>query len=861
MTQAMMSAHSGAPSGAGAHGLTQDEAAARLRAEGYNELPRQGQRTFVRIIFDVLREPMLAMLIGAGLIYMALGDLQEALILVAFAGLSIMITVVQETRTERAVEALRDLTSPRALVVRDGLRTRIAGRDVVRGDLVALAEGDRVPADGWILENDGLHLDESLLTGESVPVRKRSAQAGAPLVTARPGGDDLPFVYSGALVVRGAGLCVVTATGLASEIGRIGRVLSTLETETPRLKRQTRKLVLWFAAIGAGASLLVTLLYGLFRGSWLDAALAGIALGMSMLPEEFPVVLTIFMAMGAMRMSRERVLTRRAAAIEALGAATILCTDKTGTLTQNRMRIAELRLPDGRVLMNDGTAELVPQDAFHHLAELGILASAQQPLDPMEVAFHDLGDALAAGTVRARQATGWTLERHYPLDPALLAMSHVWGNGDDGRLIATKGAPEAIAGLCGMAGEARAALKAMTDAMAEKGLRVLGVAEARWTDAALPNSQRGFSFSFKGLVGLADPLRASVPDAVRQCRNAGIRTIMMTGDYPQTARAIAREAGLEVHDVLTGDELAAMDEAALMRRIGSISVCARIMPEQKLRLVEALKASGETVAMTGDGVNDAPSLKAAHIGIAMGGRGTDVAREASDIVLLDDDFGSIVKAVKTGRRIYDNLRKAMGFIVAVHIPIAGLALLPLLTGMPLLLGPIHIAFLEMIIDPVCALAFEAETEERDVMHRPARQPDTPLLSRRLLGWAVVQGGVVLAVTAGLTLAHWTTGPTADGLRSVAFLALVMGIATLILVNRRFSASVLSALRKGNGTLGAVLAIVAVILVATQLVPQLAGIFSFAKLAPGPLLAIAGASVLTLVLLERLKPLWSRQLMA
>ena len=498
-------------------GLSVAEAARRLEREGPNELPRQGGRTFAAIVLDVVREPMLALLIGAGLVYLALGDFHEALILVAFAGLSIIITVVQETRTERALEALRDLTSPRALVIRDGLRTRIAGRDVVRGDLVVLGEGDRVPADGWLVRNEGLHLDESLLTGESVPVRKTACGPDGPTAAARPGGDDLPFVYSGSLVVRGTGLCVVMATGAASEIGRIGQALSTLETEAPRLRQQTRRLVVWFAAIGGGASLLAVLLYGLLRGSWLEATLAGIALGMSMLPEEFPVVLTIFMAMGAMRMSRERVLTRRAAAIETLGSATVLCTDKTGTLTQNRMRIAELHLPDGRILEHDDTAGFQLEDDFHLLTQFGILASAEQAVDPMEVAFHEFGDTHAGETIRSHQQAGWTLRHHYPLDPQLLAMSHVWANDRSvgERIVATKGAPEAIAELCGMPAPDRDRLKAAADAMAAKGLRVLGVAEARWSQADLPETQREFAFMFRGLVGLADPLRASVPDAVR----------------------------------------------------------------------------------------------------------------------------------------------------------------------------------------------------------------------------------------------------------------------------------------------------------------------------------------------------------
>lgn len=846
----------------GPTGLTATEAQRRLAAEGPNELARQSRRPVWRIVGEVLREPMLALLLGASLIYLALGDIHEALILAAFAVLSIVITVVQESRTERALEALRDLTSPRALVIRDGQRQRIAGREVVRGDLLILAEGDRVPADLWLSQSNGLQVDESLLTGESAPVAKRAGDRRTDSSVTMPGGDNLPFAFSGTLVVGGDGVGIVMATGAASQIGRIGAMLSGLEPEAPHLRRQTRKLVLGFATAGAAVSLLVVLLYGLTRGSWLEATLAGIALGMSMLPEEFPVVLTVFMAMGAMRMSRERVLTRRAAAIETLGSATVLCTDKTGTLTQNRMQIAELRLPDGSARAIDaGTAQSL-EDDFSLLVELGVLASAQQAVDPMELAFHALRED-SSGAQRGPTGSGWTIERHYPLAPDLLARSHVWTSGLDGdsRVVATKGAPEAIADLCGLAEPERQAMHRAVDEMANRGLRVLGIAEARWPGGDLPASARGFAFAFRGLVGLADPLRPSVVEAVRQCREAGIRIVMITGDYPATARAIAAQAGIDGAQMLTGEDLARLDDPALAEHIAAVNVFARIMPEQKLRLVEALKTAGEVVAMTGDGVNDAPSLKAAHIGIAMGGRGTDVAREASSLVLLDDDFGSIVAAIRMGRRIYDNLRKAMGFIVAVHIPIAGLALLPLLTGMPLLLGPVHIAFLEMIVDPVCSVVFEAEAEERDTMKRPPRKSQSALFSRGLVLWSLVQGLLVLVMASGLTLWFWQTGLPAEQLRAAAFIALVLGIVGLIAVNRRFGGAAATGALQPNRVLIAILAAVTTMLAATQLVPGIANLFGFGRVAGSELLAIALAGLAALIILQAIKPLWRKWLLA
>ncbi len=828
-------------------GLTSAQARARLEAEGRNEPPAADRRTPLKIMLEVLREPMLALLLASGLLYLAIGDLKEALILLAFAMISIVITIVQETRTERVLEALRNLSSPRALVIRDGERLRIAGVEVARGDLLVLEEGERAPADALLLQSHDLMADESLLTGESAPVRKRVADDGAPAGPSRPGGEDQPHIYSGSLIVRGSALARVTQTGPRTVLGGVGRSLAALEREPPRLQAQTKRMVLLFSVAGVSFSLLTVLLYGHTRGDWLQAALAGIAIGMSMLPSELPVVLAVFMAMGAWRISKAGVLTRRAAAIETLGAATVLCADKTGTLTENRMTIVELRLADGGALrLGPGGEEGVAAD-FHGLAHTGLLASARHPVDPMERAFHKLFPEGGAGQ------GGDELIHRFGLRPDLLAVTHVWAlNGDDALTVAAKGAPEAIAELCGLDGAAHARMRADADAMAREGLRVLGVARAIWRGGDLPGSPRGFAVDYLGLAGRADPLRAGVREAVAQCQQAGVRVMMITGDYPVTAAAIASEAGIGAGAIITGEELAGMDEAALAARLPQTHVFARIMPEQKLRIVEALKGQGEVVAMTGDGVNDAPSLKAAHIGVAMGGRGSDVAREAASIVLLEDDFSAIVAAIRLGRRIYDNLRKAVCFIFAVHIPVAGLAVLPLLFGLPVLLGPVHIAFLQMVIDPVSSLVFEAEPDEADVMRRPPRDPQASLFSPGLLLWAGAQGlaalGVVVAV---FFIAVARAMPTPE-IRALCFFALVVAILCLVLVNRSFAPSLRAAFARPGLAMALVLAAVMATLAGSLLWPVASDLFVFGPLHADDLMIVAGAGFVMLVGLEMVK---------
>ncbi len=829
-------------------GLSGREAAEKLRTEGYNELPGSKQRSIFRIIFEIIHEPMFILLVASGLIYFILGDFSEGMMLMSFVLLVIGITVYQEQKTERALEALRNLASPRALVIRDGEHTRIPGREVVRGDMIILAEGDRVPADGVLLFSNNVTVDESLLTGESVPVRKIPGNPGMP--ADRPGGDNQPAVFSGTLVVGGQGLAEVRATGPRTEMGKIGSVLQTVERGDTRLKTEIAYIVRTIAIAGLFLCAIIVVVYGLMRNNWLEGFLAGITLAMAILPEEFPVVLTVFLALGAWRISRKNVLTRQVSAIETLGSATVLCVDKTGTLTENRMAVRTY-FAGGQICSHDTGSNTVPE-ICHELAEYSILASKRDPFDPMERALHRLRDGDFGKTEHIHQ--NWELIREYPLAPELLAMSNVWRSPDgNDYIIAAKGAPEAVADLCHYDTAQMPELDNQVKIMASEGLRVLGVAKASFTRRQLPGEQHDFTFSFLGLVGFADPVRPQVKEAVSICYSAGIRVVMITGDYPLTAQNIARQIGLAGADhCITGAELELMSSGELRNRIGSFTLFARVVPEQKLRIVEALKANGEVVAMTGDGVNDAPALKSADIGIAMGGRGTDVAREASSLVLLDDNFTSIVSAVRLGRRVFDNLKKAMAYIFSVHVPIAGMSFIPVIFNMPLVLLPVHIVFLELIIDPACSIVFESEKEEADVMDRPPRRKDEGLFTRKHLALSLLQGVIVLAFILVVYIGAPGRGFDEAQVRTLTFTTIVIANLCLILTNRSWSRTILETLRTPNRALGWVFAGTLGCLFLVLNVPVLRDLFRFSPVPFMDLAACAGAGVLSILWFELYK---------
>jgi len=830
-------------------GLSEEEVITRFTTEGPNELPSTKPRGILAIAWEVVREPMLVLLLGAGLIYFVLGELQDSLVLLISIFAVIGINLYQQKKTERALDALRDLSSPRALVIRDSKERRIAGREVVRGDIVVLQEGDRVPADAVVLSCVSLSVDESLLTGESVSVHKAARETDA--VIGRPGGENTPFVFSGTLVVQGHGIAEVKAIGSKTELGMIGKTLQTLPAEKSFLKKEINRLTRILATAALSVCGLLAVFYGLTRDSWLNGLLVGITMAMSLLPEEFPVVLTVFLALGAWRISRKNVLTRTASAIEALGSATVLCVDKTGTLTQNRMSVRRVLANGSSYVVDEANRDSLPE-TFHELVEIAILASQRKPFDPMDLAFQKLGQRYLRAT--AHLHGDFVLIREYPLSRKLLAVTRVWQAPDNGvRVVAAKGAPAAIARLCKFSAAELEQVKSHADAMAEEGLRILAVARAEFQTDELPDDPEVFQFRFLGLVGLADPIRPEVPAAISECHTAGIRVVMITGDFAGTARNIARQAGLKGSEqVLTGPELERMDGDQLQSRVKTANVFARVLPEQKLLLVEALKANGEVVAMTGDGVNDAPALKAAHIGIAMGGRGTDVAREAAQLVLLDDAFSSIVSAIRLGRRIFDNLKKAMAYVLAIHVPIAGLALIPVLWGLPLILLPVHVVFLELIIDPACSIAFEAEPEEVGVMQRPPRSPREPLFSRRTLLVSLLQGASVLLIALTvLFIAHWRREPETNT-RGLTFTTFIIANLALILANRSWSRTILATLHNPNPALWWVIGGALAALTLVNNVPFVRELFRFSRLHVIDLVICSTAGVLSVLWCEVLK---------
>ncbi len=823
------------------NGLKQSEVEKLRTQYGFNELPIKDKKNLARTLFRILSEPMFALLLATAFIYLLIGSLEDTLLLSGFIALSITITVYQENKSEKAIAALKDLSSPRTLVIRDGQSFRIPSRELLVGDLIILEEGDRIAADAKLIQSNDLLLDESLLTGESEPIGKNVDQ----------------YIYSGTMVVRGGGIARINAIGLQTEIGKIGKSLDQIDNSESPLQKDVRILIKRFAFFGIILSLIVCLSYGIFYQQWLTGALTGITLTMALLPEEFTVILTVFMALGVWRISRQHVLTRRASVIETLGSINTLCVDKTGTLTINKMSLQAL------VTMNQTTdSPLLPTQLSQTQTELlsyTVLASEIDPFDPMEKAFLESNSKLNPD-YRELYAN-LKLVHEYGLTPELPAMTHLWEptSKPNEIVIAIKGSPEAVMQLCKLSSQEQSRIEEQINTMASNGLRLLGVGKAKYTKSGneWPNSVSSFEFEWLGLVGLKDPLRPEVPQSVKQCHDAGIRVIMITGDHAITAKAIATQAGINATQTLSGRDIDQLGEAELQSAVKEVNVFVRIKPDQKLRLVKALQATNEIVAMTGDGINDAPALKAAHVGISMGQRGTDVAREASSLVLLNDDFSSIVNTIRQGRQIFDNLQKAIIYVVAVHIPIAGAVFIPLLFNAPPLLGPIHILFLEMIIDPSCAIVFEAEAPESNVMKRPPRSLDHKIFSLSNLSVAISQGVGLLLIVLGLYLGLIWHDQSIAFATTIAFGTLVLGNLSLVIVSRSLKDHFFNILKKPNLPQYWIIGSASTIFVLFTLIPFFRDRFHFTNLTIDSIFMITIATVIGIFWHEIIKASYRR----
>lgn len=788
------------------NGLTSIQAAEKIKLEGYNELASAKPKNILRIALEVIKEPMFLLLISCGVLYMILGDFKEGIILLSAIFIIIFITFYQYQKTEKALEALKKLSSPRALVIRDGKEIRIPGREVVTDDIIIINEGDSIPADAVLLDSLNISVDESLLTGESVPVVKNVQLDEA---------NTQVMLFSGTLVVQGKGIAKVLSTGTKTQFGKIGISLQSIEQDETRLQKEMKVLIRNLFIAGAIISVGVVAAFYFTRGNLIQSVLNGLAAAMAILPEEFPVVLTVFLALGAWRLSKKNVLTRKPSAIETLGSATVLCSDKTGTITLNKMEVVAL-CDNNKIYHKSNFKD--NKELLQDLITSAFRASQNDSIDPMEKAIVN-----AYREIVTEKNHSEKLIKEYPLSKQLFAMTRVLEVAShESFSVFSKGAPEAIFALCKMNEQEIAPQIASVNQMAEKGYRVIAVAITSWNQQTLPEIQHDFDFKFLGLIGFEDPIRPEVPQAIKECNEAGIKVIMITGDFPATATSIASQIGLQsAENVLTGEELKKMNDVQLQEKIKTVNIFARIIPEQKLQIIKALKANGEIVAMTGDGVNDAPALKAADIGVAMGGKGTDVAREASSLVLLDDNFASIVSAIRSGRKIYDNLQKAMSYILAIHIPIIGLALLPaFFTSLPLLLMPLHIVFMELIIDPVCSVAFESEQEEKGIMQRPPRNPNELFFGWHKMVFSLIQGLLLLIMVLSVYFLSIREGHNEREVRAIAFSSLIIGNIFLILTSLSKTRNFISILMEKNIAVILIIAIALTLLFLTISVPAL-----------------------------------------
>ena len=790
-------------------GLSTAEVLVSRQRHGRNEVSVKKHSIFSQVV-DVIKDPMVILLLVAACLYFISGETGDGIFMTIAIFLVTGISWYQESRSRNALAALKNMTAPTCKVVRNGETVEILREDIVIGDHMVLAEGASVPADGRILHSNDFFVNQSILTGESLPVAK-NANADSK-------------VFQGTTVTGGLAVCEVTAIAAETELGKIAESLETVQKEESPLQQQVRNFVKKMALVGVIIFLLVWVINFFQSRDVLDSLLKALTLAMSILPEEIPVAFTTFMALGAWRLARLGVIVKRIKTVETLGSATVICVDKTGTITENRMTLA-------KVYAHSSGKTVPPDDAGDDekaLIRMAMWASEPIPFDPMETALHE---AYSATSVVDERQT-FRMIHEYPLGGRPPMMTHIFENKEGEVIIAAKGAPEAMLRVSNIPEEEKSGIYRALEALTAEGFRVLGVGEAAFSGKDFPEKQQDLSFYFLGLVAFYDPPKKNIREVFQAFYDAGIVVKIITGDNSATTATIARELNFRGADTyLTGEELLQLSDREVREKAKSINVFTRMFPDAKLRILNALKDNGEIVAMTGDGVNDGPALKGAHIGIAMGKRGTETAKEVASLIITDDDLSKMVDAVAMGRRIYANLKKAIQYIISIHIPIILTVFIPLVMGWvyPAIFSPVHVIFLELIMGPTCSIIYENEPPEKNIMVSKPRLFTNTFFNFRELVTSIIQG---LAITAGtLFVYQHAVGQlyNEDLTRTMVFATLISANVFLTLVNRSFYYSLFATLSYRNNLVPLIIAITVLLLAAVVTIPVLKNLFEFETL--------------------------------
>ena len=806
-------------------GLTTAEAELSRQKHGSNTLELQEDRVLLNVLKEVVLEPMFILLLAACIIYFVVGQYQEGIIMLISIFIVAGISLFQEYRSRNAVQALKKLSAPHAKLIRNGSIVQMATEEIVVGDILLAEEGEIIAADGLLIAANDFSLNESVLTGESFAVSKTA--------------EDKNSVYKGTLVTSGSATIKVEAVGLKTMFGKIGLSMKEIRMEKTPLQLQIKSFVKKMVWAGAFAFIIVVGFRFYQSGNFIESFLQGLTLAMSILPEEIPVAFSTFQALGAFRLLKQQIIVKQPQFVETLGSATVICADKTGTLTQNKMSIAYLY--DVRT----GTSFPVKENITlpEHVLEYAMWSSETNPFDPMEKAIHQLYGTTAATDKRIQ----FQQIHEYPIGGTPPMMTHIFKDEKGEVIIAAKGAPEGILKQTKLSVAALKQIEEQVLAYAKSGYRVLGVGKGSWHEHKWPVSQNEFEFEFLGLIVFYDPPKENIRETINTFHEAGIQVKMITGDYPETAVAIADEIELNHNrEVLTGKEVLHISKEELQERVKQVNIFARMFPEAKLKVIDALKENGEVVAMTGDGVNDGPALKAAHIGIAMGKRGSEVAKAAAALILMDDDLSHMTDAVALGRKIYDNLKKAIQYIVSIHIPIILIVTLPLLLAWTFtdIFSPVHVIFLELIMGPTCSIIYENEPMEPGTMNRPPRKMDSTFLSLKQLAMSILQGLMITAGCLGIGYYYMQAGSNEEMIRTVIFITLLSSNIFLTLVNRSFYYSVFKTIRYKNNLVFFIISFTALFIVALLYVPFLQDLFRLQSLSTPLLLtciAVALAS--------------------